>query len=248
MSREFNYARAWKDYVAPEFTELHPSVNKAFLLTMERVNELHQEGACHALTGVTQDLMNLFEKVPAKHLAWASQVVYYYGHLSPSGTAQEGGLYWKFQIIADTVLFRHGANEDVYQAKQKMQAALDNFNDHKEGSEYADDEVPERISVLSPNIGAGAISILKVDCVNFKPDMFCIGPQHFPKDGSMYIKPEQAPCAHCKQDYKAHTHDRVMFVKILTENQDDVKTALQRIIDLCKEQSIRLDGFVPVEG
>jgi hypothetical protein len=215
---------------------------------MERVKELHQDGASHALTGITQDLINIFDKVPVKHLAWASQVVYYYGHLSPCKSAQDDGLYWKFQILADTVLIRHNATEKMYQAKQKMQAALDNFNDHKEDSEYDDDEVPDRIKALSPNIGAGAVEILKMDCVNFKPDMFCISEAHFPKDGSMYIKPEQAPCAHCKQDYKAHTHDRVMFVKILTENQDDVKTALQRIIDLCKEQSIRLDGFVPVEG
>ena len=248
MSKEFNYARAWKEYVVPEFTNLHYDVNKAYLLTLERVNELHQDGASHALTGQTQDLINLFDKIPVKHLAWASQVVYYYGHLSPSGNAQEGGLYWKFQILADTALIRHNANEVMYQAQQKMKAALDNFDDHKEGSEYDDDEVPERISVLSPSIGAGAVKILKMDCVNFKPDMFCISGAHFPKDGGMYIKPEQAPCAHCHQDYKAHTHDRVMFVMILTENQDDVKAALQRIIDLCKEQSIRLDGFVLVKG
>ena len=248
MSKEFNFARAWREYVKVEFEALYPKIKKAYDETLKVVHQLHQVNASHQLTGQSVHLTELYDKINAKTLAWASKVVYNYGHLSPEKTAQKGGLYWKFQILADESFFKRKErdSEIAYKAKIKMDQALKAFHDHKEGTEYENDEIPEYILSLSPDIGAGDISILKVDNVNHKPDVFCIGNNHMHRSKGMYLDPRVAPCCNCGQDYDSHTSDRVMFVKVF--NEDKLQEALLRIKNLLEEHKIMIDGFALVKG
>ena len=249
MSKEFNYARAWREYVKPEFKKLYPAIKAAYDETFKVVDTLNQVGASHQLTGQSASLISLYEAIDPEILAWASQVVYFYGHLSPEKTAQEGGLYWKFQILADTVFFarKDVSSEVARRAKIKMDKALNNFDDHKEGTEYDNDELPDYIASITPDIGAGDVSILRVDDVNHKPDMFCITGKHMRLSQGMYLDPNVAPCGVCGQPYSAHTHERAMLLKVHTEKEERIKEAMKRILGFCEEHKIKIDGFALVK-
>ena len=249
MSKEFNYARAWREYVKPEFDKLYPAIKAAYDETLKVIDKLDQVGASHQLTGQSLYLTGLYDAIDAKTLAWASQVVYFYGHLSPEKTAQEGGLYWKFQILADTSFFaRKGISSEIaHQAKIKMDKTLETFDDHKKGTEYDDKEILELIYSDAPDIGAGDVSIVKVDTVNHKPDVFCITGRHMQLSHGMYLDPNVAPCGVCKQPYSAHTHERAIFLKVHTDKEDRIKEAMKRILGFCEERKIKVDGFALVK-
>jgi len=239
--KEFNYERAWREYVKPEFEKLSGMVHLLFVQTATVVDSLGQARDL-SLVGQTPELVAAFDAVPVEELAWASQVIYYYGHLAPDRTAQSGGLYWKFQKLADASII----NRDVtalHEAKTRMEQALKSFDDHKEGTEYDNDELPKFLTELLPEL-ATVVEILKADYVNHKPHPFCIGLRHFPKDGGIYINPRQAPCAMrgCNLSYDEHTSERALFVRPLTE-EPAVSVALKKIVDTCKQNFIKLDGF-----
>jgi len=260
MSKEFNYKRAWDQYVKPEFEKLPADVHHALNATRAEVDNLHQVGASKTVSGHSKDLMGLFDAIPTSILAWAAEVVYYYGHLAYDKQCQDGGLYWKFQDLSSMSMIARKPydGELIHQAKIKMDKALEAFHDHEEGTTYDNDEVPGYLLSIAPDLGNNLVEIHKVTTANHKPDVFCIGPRHFPKDGGMYIKPEQAPCCSCGQDYSAHTYDVVMVLKpVLKEGQDAdtilkskqiaLRKVLKHIEELCKASKIRLDGFVFVK-
>jgi hypothetical protein len=208
------------------------------------------------VTGHSKELMEMFDAIPVEELAWAHEVVYYYGHLAYGKQCQDGGLYWKFQKLASMSLINRKPYEGElpHQTKIKMEKALEAFQDHEEGTIYSNEEVPGYLLSIAPDLGGGVVDIYKVKDVNHKPDIFCIGTRHFPKDGGMYIKPEQAPCCNCGQDYSAHTHDTVMLLKpivkdgedpdtILEKNKLAVQSVMKHIVELCKAENIKLDGF-----
>jgi hypothetical protein len=256
MSTEFNYKRAWDEYVKPEFQKLSSAVHAALNNTRIEVDAIQQVGASMQVTGHSKELMEMFDAIPVEDLAWAHEVVYYYGHLAYGKQCQDGGLYWKFQNLASMSLInRKPYNGEVsVQAKAKMDKALKAFYDHEEGTTYSNEEVPGYLLSIAPDLEGDLVKIFKVDHVNHKPDIFCIGPRHFPKDGGIYIKPEQAPCCNCGQDYSAHTYDTVMFLKpivkdgenpdtILEKNKLAVQSVMKRIVELCTAAKIKLDGF-----
>ena len=258
MSTFFNYERAWKEYIKPEFDKLYPHIQKAYDLTKSMIDTLFQVGASHDLSGQTKELTDAFDAIPIEHLIRASSIVYNYGHCAPDGTATEGGLYWKFQILADQSIIRRmgkgateppiagGIKEQWHQSKIEIDT-LDTFHDHEPGTEYDNEELPGYLKSLSPDIGDGILEIMRVDSVNHKPDVFCIGPKHFPKDGSMFIKPEQAPCCNCHEPYSAHTSERAMFVKTLIEDKNKLGEALKKVLDICTKNGIKIDGFALVK-
>jgi len=244
--KEFNYKRAWEEFVHPEFLKLSEAVHKAYQATGKQVDNIKQVGANHKVEGQTPDLVALFDAVPAEELAWASKVVYFHGHLS-SGVSQSGGLYWKFEILADESVLRRGTSEDIRRAKERIDGALKAYHDHKEGTEYDNEELPGYLKSQLPDI-AGAVEPVQADHVNHKPHPFVIGGRHFPKDGGMYINPRQAPCAleGCNLSYDEHTSERALFVRLLTKDEGVIKAALTKIIEFCKAQAIKLDGFAVV--
>jgi hypothetical protein len=254
MSKEFNYKRAWDEYVKPEFEKLSSAIHAALNATRKEVDAIQQVGATMQVTGHSKELMEMFDAIPVEDLAQAHEIVYYYGHLAYGGQCQDGGLYWKFQNLASMSLINRKPynGELLHQAKAKMEKVLKVFHDHEEGTTYSNEEVPEYLLSISPELEGGLVNILKVDTVNHKPDIFCIGPKHFPKDGGMFIKPEQAPCCNCGQDYSAHTYDTVMFLKPIVKDGEDPDTTLknkklpkilEHIVELCKAAKIKLDGF-----
>lgn len=261
MSKEFNYKRAWTQYVKPEYDKLYPSISAALDITQKNIDTLSQRGADHALTGVTPEITAAYDAIPTDVLATASQVVYYYGHLASDKSLQKGGLYWKFQILADA---SQAKREDAYgpdspcdKAKRTMDAALEQYHDHEEGTEYSNEELPGYILSQYPTLNNDVVSILKVDNVNHKPDVFCIGTKHMKLSTGMYLDPTVAPCDTCGMDYAAHTSDRAMFVKVknpvdpktMTEEQNkELAGALTAIKDACAALNIKIDGFALVKG
>lgn len=256
MSKEFNYKRAWDEYVKPEFEKLSSDIHKALNATRVEVETIHQIDASMQVRGQSKELTAMFDALPLKDLAWAHEVVYYYGHLASGKQCQESGLYWKFQDLASMSLINRKPydGEVLHKTKVKMDVALKAFHDHVEGSSYSNEEVPEYLLSISPEIGKGVVDLYKVADVNHKPDVFCIGPRHFPKDGGMYIRPEQAPCCNCGQDYSTHTHDTVVVLKpiikdgsdpdtFLKSNQTPLKEIMLHVSELCTAAKIRVDGF-----
>jgi hypothetical protein len=256
MSKEFNYKRAWDEYIKYEFGQLSTDVHNALNATRVEVDNISQVDATSTVTGHSKELLALFEAIPTSILAWAAEVIYYYGHLAYDKQCQDGGLYWKFKDLASMTMINRKPydGEIIHQAEAKMEKALEAFHDHKEGTDYDDDEVPTHLLSIAPDLEAALVKIYKVDHVNHKPDVFCIGPKHFPKDGGMFIKPEQAPCCNCGQDYSEHTSDRVMFLKpvvksgldpdtFLKDNSKAIQDVCKHIVELCTAAKIKLDGF-----
>lgn len=256
MSTEFNFKRAWDEYVKDEFQKLSSAIHAALNNTRIEIDAIQQVGASMQVTGHSKELMEMFDAIPVEDLAWAHEVVYYYGHLAYGKQCQDGGLYWKFQKLASMSLInRKPYNGEVsVQAKAKMDKALKAFHDHEEGTSYSNEEVPGYLLSIASDIGNGVVNIYKVKDVNHKPDIFYIGPRHFPKNGGMFIKPEQAPCYNCGQDYSEHTHDTVMLLKPIAKDGEDLDTILEknkltvqgvmkRIVELCTAAKIKLDGF-----
>ena len=142
-------------------------------------------------------------------------------------------------------------------AKIKMEATLKNFHDHKEDTDYNNDELPGYLLGLSPNLGEGILEIYKAMDINHKPDIFCIDSEHIRKSTGMYLDPNVAPCANCSEPYSTHTYDRVLALKpivngsdpdtFLKDNEDKVKAILTHIKELCEASKTRLDGFVFVK-
>lgn len=261
MSTEFNHKRAWKEYVQPEYLKLSKQVHEAFNALYDQVDSIYQVGASMTVTGYTPELMAMFDAIPFKDLAWAHEVVFYYGHLASGKEGQKAGAYWKFRNMASMSLInRRKTNstvmETLHQAKAKMENILKNFDDHEEGTDYNNDELPGYLLKLSPNLGKGILKIYKAVDINHKPDIFCIGNEHMRKSTGMYLDPNVAPCANCRQPYSAHTYDRVIALKpivgsdpdtFLKDNEDKVKAILTHIKELCEASKTRLDGFVFVK-
>jgi hypothetical protein len=177
-------------------------------------------------------------------LAWAGEVVYYYGHLAPMGHAsQTDGLYWKFQMLAKTSVINRGEASALKPAQQKMAEELKRFHDHKEGTEYDDTEAGEILAKVTVD----GVSVLRVDHVNHTPDIFCIGSKHFKSD-SIYLDPTVAPCANCGKPYSEHKSDRVAFVKVLApDDKTKLQGALKSLLTSCETSGIKLDGFALVK-
>lgn len=260
MSTFFNYERAWDEYVSKEFETLSKAVLTAYKETLKEVDNIEQIGASGSVSGHTQELMELYDNIPASELAWAHEVVYYYGHLAYNKQGQTGGLYWKFQKLANMSLLNRKPRDPelLVKAKAKMKNALDKFNDHKEGTSYSNEELPGFLYKINPDMGKGLLKIYKVSDVNHKPDVFCIGTAHLNKSTGIYLDPNVAPCASCRQPYSNHTFDRVIVMQpiigqdqnpetFLQDNRDAISDILNNIKQLCEAAGEKIDGFVFVK-
>lgn len=249
--REFNYKRAWRQYIKPKFNKLSPAVMSAYKATEAVVDKLEQGPNASPYVqgeGLTPELKGLFNAVSAKELAKASEIIYHYGYLSPEGTAQKAGLYWKFQSLAYASLMdrEEDVSEIRYKAKTRMSKALNRFMDHKPGSNYENDEVIGKILSGNRSLGKDVVTMIDVRNINFRPDVFCIGQRHF-GSGSMYVDPNIAPCAACGQPYSEHTSEKVMVVRVLSEDKSLVGQTLKEILKACAKIGVKLDGFVQIK-
>ena len=60
------------------------------------------------------------------------------------------------------------------------------------------------------------------------PHPFCIGQQHFPDRGSMYIDPRKAPCCICGYDFDEHVSDRLLVVRVAEKDEKACPTEAQK--------------------
>lgn len=245
MATEFNYKRAWDEYVSKEFDKLYALIRPVACALWREVGSITQMNMSLRLTGMSDDLKTIFDTVPVDTLAWASEVVYYYGHLGygKHQHLQARGFYWKFQKLAVASVLKRNGNEHLRLARVQMKKMLKQFHDHKSGTEYDNEEL---LTLIRREVEFDALEIVKVKNINHKPDVFCITSRHFPQDGGIYIRPEQAPCGHCGRPYSEHTYDRALFVKRTNEDNNALKKSMQAIVDFCKGRNIRLDGFALV--
>jgi hypothetical protein len=100
---------------------------------------------------------------------------------------------------------------------------------------------------------ADPLRLLKVEDVNHKPDVFCVGPKHVAhaSDHCCGMLGEETlraiPCAHCRQPYAAHEHDTVLMLQL---TRDAAKAEVQAALKpLCEDmERDGLAGFAFVES
>lgn len=100
----FDFKTAWNELARPEFEALDTRAKYLFLEVAEKCAESEQ-GKDLLIPWPDVEMRQHFEALPRPILAYASRVIYFYGHWSPEGHASIGaGAYWKFADLADQSL------------------------------------------------------------------------------------------------------------------------------------------------
>ena len=212
--KEFNYKRAFDEWAKPHFDELIKTdelVRLAWQLVLKHAHDLVQ--------GDTHDSLKIsFDAISEGVLNEALVIIYCYGHWSYDNKGLDNtasaGAYWRFKNLAKAHLIRKNALEREIDVKARLNWPDHDFMDHKEGTGYNLGELNEMGAACMPN--QDLFSFVKV-FFNFKPHPFVIGMQHFPRDGGIYIQPDQAPCAMkgCYLDYAEHITEKIYLVRLL---------------------------------
>ena len=245
MSTEFNYVRAHKEWAEPEFVKL-PGVIFELLAEVGRLCAGQQQNASLGMDW-PEGLKEKFDAVDPDLLGHAARVIYAHGHWHPrSSRAYPAGAHWKFERFAQQSL----ADRGVSYARYKD--AGDQFMDHKEGTDYDNDELPALI-----NDGLlGRVRCLKVANVNFRVKghpsddghPFMITQRHL-RESSIYLDPGCAPCGICGHPYELHVSDKVAVLAVSgvgagdkLELTEEERGALQGLEPFLKQNKV--DGFV----
>jgi hypothetical protein len=132
----------------------------------------------------------------------------------------------------------------------------DQFMDHKPGTEYGSDELPD----LYQTRVVGDLNVLRVIQFNHKvaygrnggthikrgvdnDHPFCIGVKHMQGD-SMYLDPASAPCDACGMPYENHTHETGLLVQAARNiSQAELPDVLGKLQELNAERDDGIDGF-----
>jgi len=230
---DFNFRRAWTQWAKPGFLTLPADVRAIYLALRDDYAFLNQQANLSVRWPTAEEevgdqrLRWRFDNVPTEILVRAIPIVHAYGHWSFLGS--DGGAYWKFQDLAKQVLIAKDAQSRDWDVPKS---------------------VTDKFTVLSPEeraIDAGlngsGLRRYGIVNVNFQPHLFCIGPEHFPKDGGTYIRPEQAPCGMrgCELGHAQHTSDRVLVIAGFQETEAQ-KAALQALAPTLEAHKI--DGLV----
>ncbi len=110
---EFDYVSAHRDLVTPLWEALPEKFARLMTATAVVAKDAHQDQSDLSLPWpeTVPRLRTIFEDLALEDpagLALASHVIYYYGHLAPSGKGEEcfqlDGAYWKFSMWADAAL------------------------------------------------------------------------------------------------------------------------------------------------
>jgi hypothetical protein len=186
-----------------------------------------------------------YTKELAKNLP-ANGIEREYHRVGPDG--DRVGAHWKFQRLVQTNLIKRGEwNHERSEKEVEKRIGFDteDFMDHVSGSKY---DLDERPAVFQPHFN-GTFEVVDAQQVNHDPHPFVIGPAHFPKDGGIYIKPEQAPCAGrgCSLPVGSHTYEQALFLKCGRDVPNKEATEMLSSVEaLMKEHKI--DGFAFMES
>lgn len=216
------------------------------------------EETSHRLRELLPRIEDDFDRVQCELLAEASELVYWAGHLAPgispsSGKnaigkrLQESGLYWKFQSLAVASIIRRNGGEALCQAKARHTAAHKKFYDHKEGTEFDNEELAEKYA----DIGGDIFEVCAVANINYRVEdshvrghPFMIGLKHMQGDSGRLDMSQ--PCAYpgCGACLEDHKSDRVMVLRLKKAiMKAAVNPQLLQMKDKLAEDKIKLDGF-----
>ena len=105
----------------------------------------------------------------------------------------------------------------------------------------------EAVAALKP-LFAPEFELLKIEGVNHRPDVFCIGPKHI--DAAQEcggILDERAmsehPCCNCKQPLSAHTSDLAAFLRRLAPGEPDKFTEAESARLVAVRQELEKHGI-----
>jgi hypothetical protein len=128
---------------------------------------------------------------------------------------------------------------------------MDQFMDHRKGTEYANDELAR---LFQPAVDEH-FTVLDVQQVNYKPHPFTITQRHFTDSGT--IDPDKAPCGYqagqfrqmgegCRLSHAEHTSDRVVFLQCKHDvAQSEAQACLSELKPLMEEH--KCDGVAFVD-
>jgi len=248
---EFNFRRAHREWAVPQYNKLSDQIKQLYrdvIAEYDGVNQLKNLDMPFLLTGFEERFAN----IAPDELGHAAYVIHCCGYWDDpkdenvaSWPRDSHGAYWKFQRLANQTLCNRGYSEFI--VPESNDEVPDKFMDHVDGSTYDNDEVA---AILAP-ITLPEFIVRAVRDVNHKPDMFVIGSKHFPKDGSGYLRPEQAPCYRCGRPYAEHTHETVLFLSRVDKPDEDAVTEAEqaKLKEIVPElEKYKLDGFVFVSN
>lgn len=256
--KELNYKRAWTEMIHPKYLELPEPIRLIFNQTTGESDNMGQAHKTLETIGASADLIAKFDTIEPEQLAIASEIIYWLGHLATDRIWNNKGQYWKFKSLAEQSLTKRNAWEAMRGAKNQISDEIDRFKEHKAGSSYDDEEVAE---ILKSEVVLNCFTVDSCRAVNFKPHPFVIGPGHL-KGDSMYLDPNSHGCYYrgrdtasgtCGLPYSAHTHETVVFLRIITPIEakpdgnfslsDEMKAELVACKDILDKYKIKVDGF-----
>lgn len=251
--KEFNYKRAHSEWAVPEYNKLSHEIKALFSRVQREGREWRQDDGT-SIKWPNDSIKGAFDAIPSDMLSHSMQVIYSLGHWDypESGISKDKhGAHWKFEILAKKSL----VERVPYQAWKEDHSIANSFMDHKEGTEYSTDELPDLARqvccIYEPVDGRG---------VNFKVDgepghPFTIGTGHFVKD-QIYLDPNAHGCYYrdpargnelCNRPHSVHTHDIALFVRGPLPETEEAKAELKAIVDICKKHNAKIDGIAFLE-
>lgn len=250
--KEFNYKRAHTEWAVPEYLKLSREIKALFSRVQNEGGEWHQNHDT-SIDWPGEDIKAAFDAIPPDQLAYGMQVIYSLGHWDYTGSdnptpKDKHGAYWKFEILAKRSLIDRTPRyvwTDCDVSKK--------FMDHKEGTEYSSDELPDlarQVCHIYEPVEGRAVNF-KVKGQPGHP--FTIGNGHF--TDSPYLDPNAHGCywqdykgdSHCGLPYKDHTHDVALLVRGPLPKTDEEKAELEAIINVCKKHNAKIDGIAFIE-
>lgn len=274
--KEFNFERCWREDCKPAFERLagngvQPAggiyglfcelEELAPVLTQNKKNLSVVEPLKIATNREREKFSKLelaFDNIASELLAECSELVYWSGHLAPSKEPlgkrlQAYGLYWKFQSVVVASIIRRNCGEALHQARQRHTAAHKKFYDHKEGTEFDNEELTEKYK----DIGGDAFEVLKVENINYRVEgnshvsshPFMIGIKHMKANSISLDLTESCAFPGCGCKIEDHVSDRVVCLKLRRSiKKTDAPPLLEQMAKKFEEDKIKFDGFAFVKA
>lgn len=278
MSTEFDFRKAWFHLAKAGYDALEPATKALIARTVKACEDQRQNSKLGMDWPTDESIKHDMFELSRDELAKSIACVYFYGHWFDPGYLRDqrallqccrdeersneqlscaewllrrDGGYWKYDLLAKQAWIERFPGAD-WKAIANVEGACDNFKfkKHVKGTDMDDEELAAKYTPLLDSL----LIVKRVDRVNYRPHPFCIGPQHFPKDGGIYIDVHQAPCAYrdaarvrCNLSYEDHVSDHVMFLQL---KRDCLKSELLAVIKPVEDEmkKDKIDGFVFVES
>ena len=232
MSWEFDYKRAWETWARPEFLKLPDDVKQLVAETSLQCAGQRQNKSLGM--DWPEGLEAKFKTIDPEVLRKAREIVYMYGHwdsrphktpgqmpwTTPDYYNDDHGGYWKFDAFARQMLAVIRGDTRPHLKFENMVEDQYDYYTHTPDTPLCDDELVYKYNKLvKPMFGKTKIHMvnIRVEGGHVEAHPFCIGTQHFPKDGGIYIDVHQAGCAYkgCGLPYENHTSEKALGLTLV---------------------------------